>query len=169
MSEFNKVYKVKRLSKFRQIILLISFMVIISSCTSDEFQRVELQQFVGTWELKGRSMFEGVQIEIKNTDKNKLQGTLVKLNDNKFVKLFAEPNEAWVTGIKRTSNFEFNLTEKKLGSPLFSLYDLETSKSFKAQFIDENTIGLSAGNAKPSNSSIRYVRVKADNYGNKTN
>jgi hypothetical protein len=33
---------------------------------------------------------------------------------------------------------------------------------FKVQFIDENTIGLSAGSSDPKTSSVKYVRIKED-------
>lgn len=163
------MYQIFKRLQFKFTFFILIFAFLIAGCNSEEFQKVEINQFVGTWELKGRSMFEGVQIEIIQNKQNKFSGKIVDLNDNKYIEMFSALDDTWVTGISRISNYEFKLTEKKLGSALFSLYDLATTKDFKAQFIDENTIGLSAGNAKPSNSSIRYVRVNADNYGNKTN
>jgi hypothetical protein len=65
-----------------------------------------------------------------------------------------------VTGISRTSNYEFRVTEKKIGSTLFSIYGLETTKEFKVEFIDQNTIGLGSENSKPIGSSIKYIRIK---------
>ena len=51
------------------------------------------------------------------------------------------------------------LTVNKIGGPIFSVYGLSASKDFKVQFIDENAIGLSAGNPDPKASSVRYVRI----------
>ena len=55
--------------------------------------------------------------------------------------MFVDSNAIWISGIKRTSNYQFKLTEKKIAKDLFSLYGLGTSNEFKAEFIDENTIG----------------------------
>src|SRR5690554_617823 len=104
-------------------------------------------------------MFEGITIQIDKDKQDEFKGKIVSLNDNKFVQMFAEHNDTWVSTIKRISNYEFKLTEKKIGSALFSVYGLDTSKEFKVQFIDENTIGLSTESGNPQNSMVKYVRV----------
>lgn len=138
------------------IILLLG--LLISSC--DKLNETPIENFKGTWKLEGRSMFNGIEIKIEENSGGKLIGKVVSLNDNKYVKMFIETNDTWVTGIRRTSNYEFRLTEKKIGSDLFSIYDLETTKEYKVEFIDEDTIGLGSGDSKPTESSVKYIRVR---------
>lgn len=126
------------------------------SCSS---QLVPDDKFIGTWELKGRGIFEGMQIKIAKED-NKLVGKLVKRNNNKFIQLFSDSNDVWVSEIKRTSDYEFKLTEKKIAKDLFSLYGLSTSQDYRAQFIDDNTIGLAMDNSDPLQSTLVYKRVR---------
>ena len=121
-------------------------------------EKVSDDTFVGTWELKGRSKFEGIRIKIEKHD-DAFTGRIVKLNGNKLVKMFADSSDVWVSGIQRVSDFEFKLTERKLAADLFSLYGQSTSQDFKAQFIDANTIGLATEGADPKNSSVLYKRV----------
>ena len=138
------------------IILLLG--LLISSC--DKLNETPIENFKGIWKLEGRSMFNGIEIKIEENSGGKLIGKVISLNDNKYVKMFVEINDTWVTGIRRTSNYEFRLTEKKIGSDLFSIYGLETTNEYKVEFIDENTIGLGTGDSKPTESSIKYSRLK---------
>jgi hypothetical protein len=142
--------------KFLSIfILFLTFF--ISSC--DKTNPIPDDKFVGTWELSGRGMFDGMQIQIEKKD-NKFIGKIIKLNDNKFVKLLSDSGDSWISEIKRTSNYEFKLTEKKVGSELFSSYGLSSSQEYKVQFIDDNTIGLATENSDPKASTITYKRIK---------
>lgn len=141
------------------MLILVLFTLVLSSCEGDKFQKVNIDKFEGTWELKGRTMFDGITIQIKRNKQGELKGEIVSLNQNKYVQMFAEPGESWVSGIKRISNYEFKLTEKKIGGALFSVYGMDTSKDFKVQFIDVNTIGLSAGSSDPKTSTVKYIRV----------
>ena len=138
------------------IILLLG--LLITSC--DKLNETPIDNFKGTWKLEGRSMFNGIEIKIDENSNGKLIGKVISLNDNKYVRMFVELNNTWVTGIRRTSNYEFRLTEKKIGSDLFSIYGLETAKEYKVEFIDEDTIGLGSSDSKPTDSSIKYIRVK---------
>ena len=138
------------------IILLLG--LLISSC--DKLNETPIENFKGIWKLEGRSMFNGIEIKIEENSSGELSGKVISLNDNKYVKIFVELNDTWVTGIRRTSNYEFRLTEKKIGSDLFSIYGLETTKEYKVEFIDKNTIGLGTGDSKPTESSIKYSRVE---------
>jgi hypothetical protein len=144
------------------ILVIILFTILISSCDGDKFQKMSMDGFKGTWELQGRSMFEGVTIQIDRNKQGEFKGEVISINDHKLVKMFAEPGDIWVSVISRVSNYEFKLVEKKIGSALFSVYGLDTSKEFKVQFIDENTIGLSGAGGNPKSSVVRYVRVKTD-------
>jgi hypothetical protein len=148
-----------KIFKIPSIIFLVTFTFIFSSCDGDKFQKENIDGFEGTWELQGRTMFDGVIIKIDRNKSGDFKGKILSLNENKFVKIFAKTNDIWVYGISRNSNYEFKLTEKKIGGALFSLYGLDTSKDFKVQFINKNTIGLSAGGSNPKTSTVRYVRV----------
>jgi len=141
----------------KTIVTLLLATLFLFSC-SDKFKKVSEDRFIGTWELKGASILDGTQIQIQK-ENNKLIGRIVKLNDNKYVKLFADSNEVWISEISRNSNFEFNLTESKLGKDLFSLYGQKTNQEFKAQFIDDNTIGLATESSDPTTSTRIYKRV----------
>ena len=149
--------KPKTNSKVLGIILFLGFLII--SCDQNKFNETPIENFVGTWKLEGRSMFAGIEIRIEENSGGNLTGKVVSLNDNKYIKMFVEPNDIWVTDIQRASNYEFRLTEKKVGSDLFSIYGLETTKEYKVEFIDENTIGLGSGDSKPTKSSIKYTRI----------
>ncbi len=140
--------------------LLTSLLTCMSSCDTESMKKVSMDKFIGTWELKGRSMLEGIRIEIKKTDSGSLIGKVVEINDNKYVRFFVEPNETWVINIKRSSNSQFRLTEKKIGSALFATYGLGTNKEFKVEFINNDTIGLGSDSKDPEKSTIQYLRVK---------
>lgn len=140
--------------------LLFKFLIItlfIAGC-SNKFNKTPEENFIGIWKIEGRSMFNGIQIKIEK-EENEIIGRIYKLNDNKFVKLFADSNDIWVSGIERRSNFEFNLTEKKIAKDLFSLYGLSTSQEFKVEFFNKNAFGLAIENSKPLNSKIIYRRI----------
>lgn len=108
-------------------------LILFAGC-NDQVRRVENDKFVGVWELKGRPLFEGIHVRIEQQN-GSLAGTIVKLNDNKLIKLFAETGDIWVSEIKRSSNFEFRLIEKKIARELFSLYGLSTSQEFRVQLL----------------------------------
>lgn len=134
-------------------------LIFLLSCDSQNFEEVPLNKFVGTWELKGRGIYDGIQVQIEE-DNTKLTGRLKKLNNNKYVNLFAELDDVWVSGINRSSNFRFLLTEKKIARELFSLYGISSSQNYQVEFIDDDTFGLAGDSKNPRNSSIKYVRVK---------
>lgn len=134
-------------------------LLIFSFSCSEKYDHVPEDQFVGVWELKGRKMFDGIQITIIK-DNNKLKGKISKLNENKYVKLFSELDDVWVSEITRSSKYQFRLTEKKIGRELFSLYGLSSSTEFSVEFIDKNTIGLSSGSADPTESTVIYKRIE---------
>ncbi|TRX59038.1 hypothetical protein FNH22_10945 [Fulvivirga sp. M361] len=137
--------------------ILVSFILTALIGCSDKYSRVDDEKFVGTWRLEGRSMFDGITIEIARNDNGELIGRIQKLNDNKYIQMFANIGDTWVSDISRNSNFQFRMTEKKIARELFGLYGLSSSTEFKVEFINENTIGLSTG-GDPTESSVRYVR-----------
>jgi len=146
--------------KSRPTLVIIFFALLITACDSGKLKETPIEDFIGTWEVHGRNMFEGIKIDISKNEKGNLTGNVKNLNDNKYVKFFIEPGDVWVSSITRSSNYEFRLTEKKIGSALFGLYGLDTSTEYKVQFIDKNTIGLASGNSDPTESQIKYVRAK---------
>ena len=150
----------KSKSKIAGLVLIFMLGLLVTSCDTSKMHETPIDNFKGTWKLEGRTMFDGIKIQIEKNPNGNWIGKVVALNDNKYVKMFVVPNDTWVSGISRSSNYEFKLTEKKIGSALFSLYGLETTSEYKVQFIDNNTIGLASGNSDPSDSSIKYVRVE---------
>ena len=139
--------------------ILTSLMIAIFSFgCSDKMAEVPLDKFVGLWELKGRNMFEGIQIRIERKNE-KLTGRIVKLNDNKLIKMFADTGDVWVSDISRSSNFQFRVTERKIARDLFSVYGLSTSQEFRTEFIDDNTVGLGTDSSDPEKATIIYKRV----------
>lgn len=132
--------------------------LLMISC-SDMTERIPKDRFIGKWELVGRSMFEGIEVEIYQED-GAMYGRIIKLNDNKYVKMFLEIDDTWISGITRGSNYEFAITEKRIGSPLFSIYGISTSDKYSVQFIDENTFALGDKGRDPLKSSIKYVRIE---------
>ncbi len=139
--------------------IFIIFILLLFSC-SEKYEKVPESRFVGEWEIKGedRNMFEGIIISIQEENGN-LKGRIKKLNNNKYVKMFADSNDVWISGIKRTSNYQFKLYEKKIGAPLFSLYGISTNEEFKVEFIDKNTFGLAKSNSDPKKSKLIYKRI----------
>lgn len=131
--------------------------LLVSGC-NDKMTEVPLDKFVGLWELKGRSMFDGIQIRIESQNE-KLTGKIVRLNDNKLVKMFADTSDVWVSDISRSSNFQFRVTERKIARDLFSVYGLSTSQEYRTEFIDDNTIGLGTDSSDPQKATIIYKRV----------
>jgi hypothetical protein len=142
-----------------RILPLIFVFFLLFSCDTAKFSETSDSKFIGTFELKGRTMFEGIEITIKREDKE-LIGRISKLNDNKFVKLFCDSNDVWISEIHRNSNFEFSITENKIGKSLFSLYDLPTSNEFKSQFVNTTDFAISGKSEEPLNSKIIYKRIK---------
>jgi len=123
------------------LIFVVSFSVF--SCSN--LKETPIENFEGDWELVGRSMFDGIKIKIEKKESGGLSGIITEINSNKYVNMFAEVGDVWVKGIKRSSNFEFTLTEKRIGASLFGLYGLGTSDGYKITFSDKNIIELKPG------------------------
>lgn len=146
--------------RFLQNILLLSFIFLLPNCSLDGLKKVSDDKFVGVWELKGRSMLDGIKVSIERTENGGFVGNVLAINSNKYVNLFLEPGDVLVSTIKRSSNFQFRLTEKKIGAGLFSTYGLDTSKEFRIEFIDDNTIGLGSETLDPLKSTVFYKRIE---------
>ena len=134
---------------------LIISIIIFSGCDSSKLTETPDSQFTGIWRLVDRGMFENIEIEISKEENGNFIGVVKKLNDNKYVKMFMEVGDNLVTGIKRNSNFEFEISEKKIAAPLFSAYGQSTSTDFVATFENKNKILL--GN---NGNQGKYIRIK---------
>ena len=55
-------------NKLTFLILIIAFFT--SSCNTEGLSEIPMEQFIGTWSLQGRGMFDGMEIEIKQEDDN---------------------------------------------------------------------------------------------------
>ncbi len=141
-----------------KIIQTLFITLILTGCT-EKLSKVPEDKFIGIWEIKGVSMLEGMQISIQN-ENNHLIGKVYKLNENKYVRMFVDSADIWISEIKRNSNFEFKLTENKIGKELFSVYGQKTTEDFKVEFIDENSFGLAGENSDPLKSTRIYRRIK---------
>lgn len=126
-------------------------------CTSRTAVKSD-ELFIGKWELVGRSMLDGIQVQIQR-EEGKLVGRVVKRNNNKYVQLFLDSNAVLVSGITRSSDFQFKLTENKVAKELFSTYDLSGSQEFNVEFIDSKKIGLAKGNLNPQKSTVFYKKL----------
>lgn len=143
----------------KRILILIFIGCLFVSCDSNKLEKIPMEKFIGIWELKGRTMFEGIKIEIKPSGNSELVGRIVHLNQNKYVNIFANINDIWVSEISRSSNYQFKITEKKIANELFALYGISSSTEFSGEFLDSNIIGLAKGTADPLKSDVQYHRV----------
>ncbi|HZH86498.1 MAG TPA: hypothetical protein VFD77_04210 [Brumimicrobium sp.] len=84
-----------------------------------------------------------------------LQYWVIRNKSNKYVSLFMEEGNVLMTGIARSSNYEFVITERKIAAPLFSAYGQSTLTNFKATFDGDNKILL--GNKGSEGSYLRVV------------
>jgi len=142
------------------LLIAVFLGLVIFSCDKSKFNKTPIDNFVGVWKLQGRPMFEGIKIKIEKNETNEFVGKVFSINDDKYVKMFVDSADLWVTSIKQSSNFEFSLTEKKIGSELFTLYGQDTKTEFKVQFIDKNIFGLETGSSDPTKSKIIYIRIE---------
>jgi predicted RNA-binding protein YlqC (UPF0109 family) len=61
----------------KRIFIAIITTLLVSNCTNTNFQKAPEEQFVGVWELHGRSMFNGIKIKIDKNDRGKLIGRII--------------------------------------------------------------------------------------------
>lgn len=121
---------------------------------------VDMKQFEGKWKLVGRPMYEGIVVDIKATKQHRIVGEVIKLNDNKWTKMFVDTGDVWIKNIIRLSNFQFEIIENRIAHDLFAIYGEKTTQHFRTQFIDKNTFGLGKKNDDLTISKVKYVRVK---------
>ncbi|MBX2948332.1 MAG: hypothetical protein KF704_03555 [Crocinitomicaceae bacterium] len=126
----------------KYLVITFSLIGILSSCDTSKMGEIPDSQFIGIWKLTDREMFEGLEIEISKDKKGNFTGVITKLNDDKYVKMFMTEGDKFISGIKRNSNFEFTISEKKIAAPLFSVYGQSTTSEFKVTFDGKNKIIL---------------------------
>lgn len=139
----------------RYLLTIFTFFIVLSSCDASKMSETPDAQFLGVWKLTDRGILDGIEMEISKDEKGVFKGVITQLNDNKYVKMFMEKGDVLLSGIKRNSNFEFVVSEKKIASPLFSAYGQSTTSEFEATFEGENAILLGKNGQNGS-----YVRVK---------
>lgn len=135
--------------------ILLCLITFVSSCDSSKTTVTDEQQFEGKWKLSERGILDGIEIEIKKDSKGHYSGIIKKLNNNKYVKMFMEEGDIFLSGIKRNSNFEFVISEKKIAAPLFSAYGQSTTEEFVSVFAGKNKVLLGR-----NGSSGAYLRLK---------
>ena len=135
--------------------VLILFILTFSSCDSSKFTETPDSQFLGTWRLVDRGMFENMEVEILKEQDGNFISVVKKVNDDKFVNMFMEVGDKMVTGIKRKSNFEFVISEKKIAAPLFSQYGQSTLTEFVVTFENKDKILLGNNGAQGT-----LIRIK---------
>ncbi|MGM0479978.1 MAG: hypothetical protein ACQERC_12225 [Bacteroidota bacterium] len=139
----------------KNIAFTILVLTVLSSCSSSSFSKVPKETFFGKWKLQTKNILNELEIEIKKNDKNKMIGVVSKLNTDKYVSMFMEVGDIFISQIKRNSNFEFTIRQKKIAAPLFSLYEESTSVAHNATFNNKGEVLL--GNK--GNSGV-LVRIK---------
>jgi S-adenosylmethionine hydrolase len=100
-------------------------------------------------------MFENMEVEILKEQDGNFISVVKKVNDDKFVNMFMEVGDKMVTGIKRKSNFEFVISEKKIAAPLFSQYGQSTLTEFVVTFENKDKILLGNNGAQGT-----LIRIK---------
>ena len=123
-------------------IFSIFTVLFLLGCDVEKLTKTPMDQFIGTWKLVEKGILENIEIEILKNEDGSFQGKIKRLNDNKYVHLFMEVGDEIITGIQRSSNYQFTITEKKIAAPLFAAYGQNTSKEFVATFENENAILL---------------------------
>lgn len=145
------------------LVLFISLCILlIYSCDTSKFTETPDKKFIGLWKYETGNIYDGIQVQIEKTDGKEFKGKIIKLNNHKLVQLFLDTNMIIIDNIERNSNFEFEITENKIAKELFGLYKIETTTKYRAQFVDDNTIGLSPEKStiEPKDSKIRLVRIR---------
>ncbi|MDX1445769.1 hypothetical protein [Lishizhenia sp.] len=127
---------------------------ILISCNTDSFQKAAKNQFKGKWRLAKRGILDSLEIEITEDSLKNYTGRVIKVNNNKYVKLFMDDGDLFIKKIKRYSNKDFKLTEKKIAGPLFSIYGESTNKELDVHFHHKDTIYV----GEKGNGGI-YVRI----------
>lgn len=131
----------------KNILSLFIIVATLMSCETSKLNKIDKDQFLGQWRLNRSGITDKIQFEIKKKDNGELYGEIIQLNDNKYVQLFMEEGDQFVKNIKRSSNYEFTISESRIAAPLFSAYGQNTTDQFKATFDGEHKILLGKNGA----------------------
>lgn len=147
--------------KMKKIYLIcLVFIGILFGCDTSKFSETPDSKFIGKWEYESDNIYNGIIINITKDKENEFTGKVIQINKNKLVKLFIDSNFTLISNITRNSNFEFAVIENRIAKELFSLYKIESTNKYKAQFINDNLIGLAQGESDPKNSTIKLRKIK---------
>jgi hypothetical protein len=142
------------------IILILLGSIILNSCV--DYKHVDEKHFLGTWELCGRDMYSDMTIKITE-ENNLMTGHVVSPPTSNEGQLFIKKNDIWITSINRSTDYYFELSEKKIANKLFSMYELDTSSIFYATFSEDNDrifLHKKTPNTSNQKSDIYYKRVE---------
>ena len=121
-------------SKLFNILSIIIVYSFVTSCSNNKY--VDDSKFIGKWELKGREIYSGMEIEIERNN-NSITGKIIKIPTNRYGELFLKKDDLWISEIKRSANYYFKITEFKIAHEIFSIYDLPASNNYYAFFSDD--------------------------------
>jgi hypothetical protein len=111
------------------IIIVYSF---VTSCSN--YNYVDDSKFIGKWELKGREIYSGMEIERNN---NSLTGKIIKIPTNRYGKLFLKKMICGFLKLNAPLIIILKITEFKIAHEIFSIYDLPSSNNYYAFFSDD--------------------------------
>lgn len=138
----------------KYLFVVFFLLSLLTSCDTSKMTETSDDLFIGNWTLSDRGMFEGIEIEISKDANGNFVGIVTALNDDKYVAMFMEEGDKFLSGVTRNSNYEFVISEKKIAAPLFSAYGQSTTQEFTATFNGNDTILL--GN---NGSEGAYIRI----------
>ena len=124
----------------RNTLFILAALVILISCEGTKYTKISESNFAGTWLLHSDNIFDSLEIELKEDPKKGFIGEVVRLNTNKYVQLFMESGDIFISNIERKSNFEFIFKIKKIAAPLFSSYGEKTTIEHTVTFEGEDKI-----------------------------
>lgn len=123
--------------------ILLTILLSISTLSCSDYKHIDESKFIGKWALFGREIYSGMEISITK-ENNLLVGKINKTPNNKYGDIFLKTGDIWISSIKRSANHYFKITEFKIASEIFALYDLSTTNDYYATFSEDyNTIYLS--------------------------
>lgn len=141
---------------------VFSFLIylFLTGCDTSKFTETPDSKFIGKWKYESDNIYNNIILNIQKDKNNKFIGRVIQINKNKLVELFVDSNAILINDIKRNSNFEFSIQENRIAKELFSLYNLKSTNDYRAQFINDNLIGLGEGESDPLKSKIKLRRIK---------
>lgn len=145
--------------KILKIIIFLLLATAFQSCF--DYGYVDSDSFLGTWQLEGRTIYNGMTIQIAK-ENEKLKGYIVSKPNNQYGETLMKENSIWVSKIERGANYYFKVTEKKIAHDLFDVYNIDTNLMFYATFSEKkDTIYLSEKrpNRFTEKTTVYYKRV----------